>query len=279
MIGSILPDFGMAFVPTAQTAYMAPVLSVARDAAVTISPNEYVDFNLKAMSQRPLYGVAVMGSFTTATVTKAPGEGKMCVGANFIAKADNGDPLTDRMWLFVKAPMWMDDWVNWDPSALEGDSSVSKMISKPSHALSVDTAAVDRDPDSETDDWNNVMEKYAQMIYATNTLRGRDGVITGKLRFDICPGTTIRVQSKSEIHSDGVDQLATDLIGFVARVTVAINAEISSAVTTLELTNIRTDAENNQSGKDDKGRYSMGTHPFFNASYFKYAPLVEGLTV
>jgi hypothetical protein len=95
----------------------------------------------------------------------------------------------------------------------------------------------------------------------------------GKLRFDICPGTTLLVKSKGELKSEGVDELASDLYGLVSRVTVTINSEQASAATTLELTNIRTDVENQQD------RFSLASHPFFDDNFFETAPLVPSLEV
>jgi hypothetical protein len=132
---------------------------------------------------------------------------------------------------------------------------------------------VQRNPDDEVNDWNNVMERYAQMIYAANALRGREGTIVSKLRFDICPGTTIRVKSNTDRNSDGVSELAADLLGLVAQVTVNINAESATASTTLKLTNLRTDVENLSD------RFSLESHPFFDENFFEQAPLVPSLTV
>jgi hypothetical protein len=194
--------------------------------------------------------------------------------------------------MFVGAPRWMDDWVNFDPQAAVGEADIIKTLSKPSHdATGVDEAAIKRNPGAEVKVWNDAMRQYAQMIYASNALRGREGTVVGKLRFDIAPGTTIMIQAKGDKYlgeysdlqglleqeglSEGVDTLATDMYGFVAKVHISINAEQASATTAFELTNLRTEAENEQVS----GRFSMPEHPFFGPRYFKYAPLVPGLTV
>jgi hypothetical protein len=188
------------------------------------------------------------------------------------------------MWMFVGAPRWMDDWVNYDPKAAEGEADINKTLNQPSHdATGIDEAAIKRDPGAEVKIWNDAMRQYAQMIYAANALRGREGTVVGKLRFDIAPGTTVMVQAKGDKYlgeysdelSSGVDTLATNMYGFVAKVHISINAEQASATTAFELTNLRTEAENEQSN----GRFSMSEHPFFGPNYFKYAPLVPGLTV
>jgi hypothetical protein len=287
LIGSMLSDFGCGVIPWAAGAIVAPILTMARDAQMVLKAGEYVDFDLSTMSQRPLYGVGVLGSFQMGTINDSA-NAKVCAGSSFIAKTDENIPLNDGMWMFVGAPRWMDDWVNFDPKAAVGEADINKTLSQPSHdATGIDEAAIKRNPGEEVKVWNDAMKQYAQMIYASNALRGREGTVVGKLRFDIAPGTTIMIQAKGDKYldqlqysdaeelSEGVDTLATDMYGFVAKVHISINAEQASATTAFELTNLRTEAENEQIS----GRFSMPEHPFFGPSYFKYAPLVPGLTV
>lgn len=272
LIGSLLPVFGCGIVPTATGAIIAPILNNAREHQVAILPAEYADFDMTTLSKRPLYGVGVSGNYQFGSL--GVGENKMCVGATFDAFAEGGMSGPDGMWLFVPAPSWMDDWVNLDPQALKGEAAINQMLNKPSHdSVGVNATAVNRDPDSEVSGWNDVMQKYARLVYANNALHGRQGTLVGKLRFDIAPGTTVKVGVKDDLMSAGVDQLACDMFGFVARVTITINAEQAAAATTLELTNLRTSSENQMT------RFSMTTHPFFDSNYFKYASIVPGLSL
>ena len=275
LIGALIPEFGVFIIPLAQSAIMAPIIPTNRTAYKVIKSSDYADFNLKAMSQRPLYGVGVMGSYQTATIVKTSSDNKQCVGASYVAKADDGTEFVDGMWMFVEAPRWMDDWINHDPAPADGeDTSVSKMLNGTSHdATGVDDEAVDREPDDEVEEWNDVMEKYARMMYASNSLKGRQGTVVGKLRFDICPGMTVMLDADRELKSPGVDQFPTSLFGLVARITITIDAEQASANTAIELTHLRTDVENEQD------RFSMETHPFFDQNFFEGAPLVESLDV
>jgi hypothetical protein len=81
------------------------------------------------------------------------------------------------------------------------------------------------------------------------------------------------IKNQGELISGGVDKLSQSLCGFVNSVTVMINAEQSSAVTTLGVTNLRSVREN------DNDRFSLERHPFFGGAYFTYAPLVPGLSL
>ncbi len=264
LIGSLLPSFGLYVIPTAREAYVAPCLPMGNKPGKSIYASEYVDFNFSAMSQQPLYGVGIMSNYNLATING--GSPKICVGASYTPY-----PEGSGRWLFTNAPGWMDGWVNYDPDTVQGEPDVVKMLNKPTtDVLGNGGTNINRDVSQEAEDWNLSMSRYAQMLYASNSLRGRDGYLVGKLRFDISPGTILFVQGKSGIS--GYDDLATNLIGFVSSVTISINSEQASATTAFNMTNLRTDVENTEPGT------SMSDHPFF-PKYFTYAPLVETLKI
>jgi hypothetical protein len=274
LTNSILPDYGCAIIPLAQNAVLAPLLAMARESQISISPDDYVDLHMNCASQRPLYGVGVLANYQMATVHKE-GDAKVCNGSSFVAKADDTQSpgFNDGMWMFVNAPRWMDDWTNTDPKALKGNANVNDMLNKPAHnAAGPVENAFERNPSSESNDYNDAMTKYAQLIYNLNSLRGRDGTLVGKLRFDIAPGTTIKIKVRGELMA-GVDTLAVDMFGLVTGVSIAIDAEQGTASTSLQLINLRTAAEN------ASDRYSMAKHPFFGDNYFKYEPLVPALSL
>lgn len=279
--GRLLPEFGLGIVPIADQAFIVPIMPMGREFYKKIKTHDYADFNLRTLSERPLYGVGVMGSFQTAILARPDSNNKQCVGATYVAKANGEEPANDGMWKFVHAPDWMDDWSNFDPHASNDRACVEAMLGQESHdATGVDKISCERNPDEEVTDWNDVMKKYAQMIYIANALRGRQGTLVGKLRFDISPGSIVLIESSGELKSEGVDTLATDLYGYVARVTVTINSEQAAASTSFELTNLRTKAENKDTGAGgDGGRWAMDKHPFYGAAYFKGAPLVPSLEI
>jgi len=269
LIGSLIPEFGCAIIPTAREAFLVPIAPMAREPYKSISPADYADFRMRAASRRPLYGVGVYAVYGSSSVFQSEGDNRNCVGETFVAAVSDADEASNGAWMFVQAPTWMNDWVNFDPG-----SSALDLLTQPSHdATGIDTSAVTRDITAETPDWNNAMKKYAQWRYSIEALNGRTGTLVGKLRFDICPGTTIRIESEDEFKSEGVDTLAIAMIGLVTRVTVYINAEQAMATTTFELMNLRTVTEN------ESDRFSMTSHPFFNDTYFKGAPLVATLEV
>lgn len=268
LVGSLLPSFGCAVVPINKTAFVTPLIPSTRTAYKNIGSDEYLDLNFSIRSHRPLFGVGVMGQFGFATDVLT--SRKNCVGASYVPLDANGNPTSAGMWLFVNAPFWMDDWINFDTTGAPND-----LLNKPANTvigINKPPANAARNLADEADTWNDMMTRYAQLHYITNGLLGREGLLSGKFRLDIAPGSTICIQARSDVMRNGADQLAEDLYGLVARVTVNMDAETASASTTFELTHIRTATEN----KED--RFSMAQHPFFGNNFFTGAPLVPTLS-
>jgi hypothetical protein len=94
-----------------------------------------------------------------------------------------------------------------------------------------------------------IFDKWAEEVYIKNALRGRTQTVSGRLRFDIAPGSIVRVTSAQESvlpDEDAparIDNLGFDTFGEVARVSIVINAEAPSASTSFLLTNVRTHSE------------------------------------
>tara|TARA_R110002051_G_scaffold61354_1_gene112414 strand:+ start:27561 stop:29081 length:1521 start_codon:yes stop_codon:yes gene_type:complete len=271
MISRILPAFSMGFVTISDRAFLVPILPMLKTSllAPTIYPEEYTDLVMTTLSQRPLYGVGVTSNYSNAVLNNAaPGGNRQCVGGVFTASADFEQ---EGQWMFVPAPSWMDDWVSTPPA---NKPPIVDILNTPSTTGTGEKPAIPitpTDTDTEAEAYDTTYNSYAQMIYAANALRDRHGSVTGKLRFDICPGSTIIIESESKAPST-VDKLPGKLVGFVARVTVSMSAERATASTTFELTHLRTFEEDQ--GPTD--RFSMTNHPFFPAQ-FESAPLVESL--
>lgn len=272
LVGSICAEFSCGIIPMARSAIFAPILPMAKKHQITLFSEDYVDFNFSCMSQTPLYGFAIISNYTFFTFSGKTGSSQ-CVGASYIANVEGASEI-DGMYMFGQAPDWLDSWTNFDPVANKNPAVVSMTSGTSNTGVGGSpNPSVNRDLNQESTQYSNALNKYAKMMYATNALRSREGVIVGKLRFDIAPGTTIKISSGSRDKSaSGLDSLAEPLIGFVAKVTITIDSEQAAASTSFELTNLRTETENSED------RFSMETHPFFS-NYFEYAPIVPELSL
>jgi len=92
--------------------------------------------------------------------------------------------------------------------------------------------------------YNEVCTRFAKHFYHTEFLSQRYGELSGKLRFDIAPGSIVKIKlPDTELDNTG------DLIAAVTKVSYAINAERALAGTAFDLSYIRTEKEDNKTGK------------------------------
>lgn len=99
---------------------------------------------------------------------------------------------------------------------------------------------------------SGVCERFARHWYKSEVLAQRHGDLSGKLRFDISPGTTVKIEMPiKEIGDDG------SMIAYVTQVSFAINAERASAGTSFGLAFLRTEEE------DKEGKYTESYPPLY----------------
>lgn len=96
------------------------------------------------------------------------------------------------------------------------------------------------------------MNRFAHQWYMAEALKGRAGELSGKLRFDIAPGSTVMIQGAGGKNID-YDQLAVDMFATVTRVTVMISSEPPQAGTAFSLAHLRTESENERDATSTTG--------------------------
>jgi len=93
--------------------------------------------------------------------------------------------------------------------------------------------------DTEKNFQTTILNRFAKHWYQSEVLSQRYGELSGKLRFDIAPGSVIKIMTPDSKIGDEVPLYAS-----VAQVSCVINAEQHTAGTSFTLTNLRTDYEN-----------------------------------
>lgn len=110
---------------------------------------------------------------------------------------------------------------------------------------------------------SEICTRFAKHWYKTEVLSQRYGELSGKLRFDIAPGSTVKIEMPVQGRSSG-GPLAPDpdgnMIGYVTEVTYSINAERAVAGTSFKLSFLRTEDE------DDEGLFTDAQPPLYKAS-------------
>ena len=107
--------------------------------------------------------------------------------------------------------------------------------------------------------------RYAKTAYFEQKIINKTVKVVGKLRFDIAPGTMLRVRPDIDQYV-GVGARPPSIQGLVTRVTIVVDASRRVASTMLQLSHVRT-AEENRSDE-----FTTDKHPLY-ARTFVGAPL------
>lgn len=114
---------------------------------------------------------------------------------------------------------------------------------------------------------NTAMDAYAKLVYSNEVLKYRGGNVVGKLRFDIAPGSMVKLETNS---ADGPALNAAfdiPIYGCVDQVGIFLDADTATAATTFTLSSVRNEKENNDSS------IAFSENPFYDNTWVG-APLV-----
>jgi hypothetical protein len=268
--------FGGAVIPLVNTALVIPFVPGLRQTyCKRIDACDYIHINLSQALPQALRGIALTGSMedNSGFAPTASRDAASLLGVGGCYSPPNANK---GMIKFVPPPPWLRN------IAFSGHSAMHPIGLDGKRAFSTSTTPKQQNDDGlvankdglnregiirETSD---LYDAYAKYMYATEMLRGRFGTVSGKLRFDIAPGSTVKIGGSAELFLQGQDALAQNLVGTVMRTSFGMNAEASQAGTTFAFTHIRTEEQN----KDD--RYSVDGHPLFDEG-FTGAPLLDAL--
>lgn len=98
---------------------------------------------------------------------------------------------------------------------------------------------------------SKLLDRFAEHWYKHEFLQNRYGELSGKLRFDIAPGSIVKIEAPKRTMPELADN-KTDMIGMVAQVSFVINAELANAGTAFSLTNLRSELEDKDPLKTSK---------------------------
>ena len=104
----------------------------------------------------------------------------------------------------------------------------------------------------------NLLDRYAESVYVHEALKSRQGSLTGKLRFDIAPGSIVRIEVAGDAFVPK-DRLGEALFANIIRVTISIDANAQKAFTSFNLSHVRTEDENTEAGM------AVDRHPLYDA--------------
>jgi len=256
-------------IPLVEHALFAPVVDGFRGTyCKVIGRNDIQDYALSLSATQPLRGVGVtagkMGKSGIESEAIPPIIG---IGGCYAP----ADADANGMILFVNAPRWLENVAAVDISPIKSTriGQVGSSAFTPTAAQALPNAE-DKSRAQLTRDAVDLFREYARLVYIAEKLRGRAGQIMGKLRFDIGPGSSVKIQSQGDpfitIERQAIDEAVARVVKVVCRISVAP----AHASTTFDLVCVRSKDEN------EKDSFSIEKHPLFQTPFYG-APITEAL--
>lgn len=278
LVDNYAAGFMFSVVPLVDTALVVPYTPGLQDLyCKRIAVTDYNAVEMNGSVDRPIRGVAVYGGKEMSSGLASKGSSSAVKQVGLGGCFSPTDAKTDDGMIYViGAPPWLANITESGHSPGK-TTGLRKRLARPTGT----TPQAEHKEDLQGNKDNKTREQiiqsatkmydnYAHAVYVREALRGRVGMIGGKLRFDISPGANILVEGSAEQFLEGKDKLAVNMIGSVSRVTVVMNCEAGIARTAFQLEHLRTEEEN----KDEKT--SVAGHPLYT-TVFKGAPLVPDL--
>lgn len=245
LIGEWAPEYFFSVIPRVEDGLIVPFTGpLTGDPWAVIGNEDYVFVKTDAHIPQLLRGVGIVHPTTSASGFNQTSVGSVNVNYGGFAGYYASQSTRVGMVLIKAAPRWLSKERAWQMSgAAEGANGVVAT------ALDGADIPVGVDPDhvaeaAATMSTRNFMSRYAQQWHAMELLKGRTGEIACKLRFDICPGSNIMLESDS-VAAASINGTAflQQLFATVMQVNYIFDIESQRAGTSYILSHIHSEAE------------------------------------
>lgn len=263
-------SFMFSVVPLVDKALVVPFIPTNRntyDKTIEATDDEVEQFNIHL--NKSIRAVAVYNSVQSATGTESAIGTEGVTGLAGCFAPNNADER-GVIWT-VPAPGWLANLRadGFSPTRSSGAKLGTRGSSTTPSSIKSGLTGSTTPKATIYKDTGDLFNAYAHAVYALDVLRGRNGQLRGKLRFDISPGSIVRIKSTGEPFIID-DELHNTLIGVVTGVSVGLNSESAEAGTSFQIEYFRTEEENEEDATSTDG------HPFYT-DCFRGAPLIEDL--
>lgn len=166
--------------------------------------------------------------------------------------------------LFKNTPDWL---AKLSPAAALGQSSAVERRSIPAANPGGETVGDLKDVEAAYKKYASIVERYAKHFYLTEVLQQRYGELSGPLRFDIAPGSIVKIFTPARDRALGVGETEF-VVASVISVSYVINAERAIAGTSFAIAHTKIEKEL------QSDLYSAESPPLYKKAWYG-GPLAE----
>lgn len=276
-------QFMFSIIPLADRALTIPYIPWNSRSWTIIREDEFDAMPQTFQSRRPIRAVAVIGTFGSQTGMDgkkqpgAPANSKRQVMGYYEPRPSVVNATLDGMTIYVEAPAWINDPIlqGMSTQTARKDGKVPLAQNPKGPPLKEGEEPVAKTIEDKAKSAVALADALAKATYLQEATRWRQGVIATALRFDICPGSSVRIHSSPDKLVAGIleasgSETSEGYIGRVVRVSweIDISGSQPSAQTVFHLAYLRSFQEN-----DDEA-FSSEEHPLWENTWTG-APLIN----
>lgn len=271
LVGALAPDFMFAVVPRIKSGFVVPFVPALRPSELrgpwrTIHAENYNTVQLTSDTPRPLRAIGILSSIGTRdgvdlTHANSPPHG---VGGWYEGR-ETGQIMIRN------CPGWMGQltaMIDFASTSSGANLKVMGNAADPGQGEAPEDNPKDAAPRRLIEVIQPLLDAYAQYVYVIESVKQRQGTLSGPLRFDIAPGSLVKIEGSGE-NFIPEDQLGLAFYANVLRVTLYLDAEAQKAGTAFHLGYIRSEADVTD---DDT---SILKHPLYENTFLG-CPLLDG---
>jgi len=271
LVAEWAPEYMFAVVPRVEDAILIPFVGALRGMYTHIRLGHYTGARFNNAMPQMLRALAILHPI------------QFLAGANLNAAENTHDrsgvaamfpepPRKSGVIMTKDAPKWLSEPVlasrysGWS-SGVRNDQPSGSAMDKVGTG---NPRIPETDPNRSQKEVKPILAQFAHQWYVVEMLRGRFGELVGRLRFDVSPGSQIKIECGSERFVED-DAFGDPLFAMVTQVVTVIDAENQRAETAFSLAYIRTEAEDN----DDLT--SVASPPLYLDTGWRGTNMVDGM--
>lgn len=247
LVGEICPEFLLAVSPAVNCANVIPFFGGLSTPHVTITANEYNVARFNCHATNLIESVNLFHSMQSSAGTDLSGSNaeiqyKPDYFAPFGQYPKEGANFAGFI-MVKKPPRWL---ANGAPLGGVVNNS-ALFLQQDAHTGALDNSTKPPggvlDGQSAHASFRSIADRYCEHWYKTSVLAQRQGELSGKLRFDIAPGSIVKI----ELPASNAPGAPSSYFVAVMSVSYVINADRATAGTSFVFSSMRTEEENKDS--------------------------------
>lgn len=280
MISGMTSQYMFSIIPMTDRALTVPYVPWQKNTWVTIHSNEFDVIEYSLQSRRPIRAVAVIATYGSQTGLRVdqqaggPTNGQRQVMGYYEPQDSPVNGSRNGMTMYVEAPAWINDLVMHTGVSNLTAPADAKIPFAGVPGVAVANQALQTIIREKSAAATALATALAKATYLQETTKWRQMVISTALRFDISPGSSIRIFSSpdrmvNEILNDNELPIGEEMVGRVVRVswTLDLSGQSPTAATVFHLAYLRSAVEN------DDSAFAADDHPLWSTTWTG-APLV-----